>query len=119
MSAENLLTTLGYPGEQGWNAVLPQAGLLRCSIAPKTVGVYLMFAENRLRYVGRSDRCLQRRLLTHEKLDGFELVIWRRCPSSFSAYTVEQSWYSRLRADRGNLNKIQPAAPFGVAPVRG
>lgn len=113
--AEKMLTLLGHPSEHDWTLTLADPDTLRRAIPSGLIGVYLMISMRRLIYAGRSDTCLQIRLVAHEHLASAGLVIWRSCASSLIAWQLERLWYGRIAGRPGVLNKIFPAAPYNGA----
>lgn len=89
--------------------------VIRWVVAPGYPGVYILgndldgFIPG---YVGRSDSCLQKRLLTHNYGGEFEYFVFRYARSVKEAYHLEcQFWhvYSLKQVDL--LNFRHPAAP--------
>jgi hypothetical protein len=116
--AEQMLTSLGFPGEREWTLTLGDQNALRRAIPPGLIGVYLMISMRRLIYAGRSDSCLQLRLTAHEHLAHAGLVVWRGCTSTLMAWRLERLWYGRIAGSPGVLNRIFPAAPDAIAAQR-
>lgn len=114
--AEKMLTSLGYPGEREWTLTLGDQAALQRAIPAGLIGVYLMISMRRLIYAGRSDTCLQMRLVAHEHLQSAGLVAWRTCTSPLVACRFERLWFARIAGRPGVLNRILPAAPDARAP---
>jgi hypothetical protein len=62
-------------------------------------------------YVGRSDACLQTRLVTHNYLWRFEYFIFRQAASEHEAYVLECEFWHSFKDQVQNL--IHPASPSG------
>jgi len=120
MNADQFLSSLGYRSETGWRLSPADDLALGRAVPPRVAGVYLMCANRQLIYAGRSDTCLQTRLVYHEHLHHARVVFWRVCPTAGVAYEIEKRWYERLRGRVGVLNRIEPATPatgHGAQPV--
>jgi hypothetical protein len=118
MTAQKMLASLGYPGERDWTLTLADPNALHRAIPAGLIGVYLMISMRRLIYTGRSDICLQTRLVAHEHLPSAGLVAWRVCTSALMAWRLERLWYARIVGQPGVLNRIFPAAPDAAAALR-
>lgn len=101
---EQPLARMAYPASASW---------LRAVIAPDQVGVYMMLRNTEPFYVGRSDHCVLRRLLHHEKLAEASHFLWQRCRNIEVAYHIEAFWYDHLAPGGSILNKVHPAKPIG------
>lgn len=86
-------------------------------IEAKEVGNYWLYRTNEIgesviRYVGRSDKCLLKRLNQHAGLEIYEefsFVISKRFPKVRNAYDIECREYHLLKDQLDN--KIHPDAP--------
>jgi hypothetical protein len=76
-----------------------------------TVGTYLLLAQDKPIYVGRSDKCLRSRLSRHELIDNATHVVWEPFQSPLQAYVAECAWYHELTETGMPLNAIHPARP--------
>lgn len=62
-------------------------------------------------YVGRSDTCLQSRLVTHNYLWRFDYFIFQQAANEYEAYALEcEFWHSSKDQVR---NLIHPGSPSG------
>jgi hypothetical protein len=90
---------------------------VRTLAAPGRPGVYLLGTyekRNRMfsiNYVGRSDTCVRKRLLRHQKIRTNEYVKLMFCRDSREAYFMEAYVWHMLQYEHWSLNKIHPAAP--------
>lgn len=65
-------------------------------------------------YVGRSDHCLQTRLLTHPYLYYFPYFIFLYAGEAEEAFVLESKWWHDCRnSGVALLNAIHPASPAG------
>lgn len=89
--------------------------VIREYVQPGRPGVYVLGDnENgfQYRYVGRSDTCLQTRLLTHNHLYRFEYFIFRYVDSPKDGFLLESKWWHDCRVQGFPLvNQIHPDAP--------
>ena len=67
-----------------------------------------------LRYFGRSDSCLRRRLNNHILRSGFEYFYCVSCVDSIQAFFRECSLWHALEGEDHILNKIHPDTPNGA-----
>ncbi|MBD8522362.1 hypothetical protein [Lysinibacillus fusiformis] len=63
-------------------------------------------------YVGRSDTCLRRRLLTHNYLYEYEYFIFIYTKTPQQAFWLESQWWHNCQ-ESGISNFIHPASPSG------
>lgn len=86
--------------------------VIRHAVLPGCPGAYAL-GHNRggftAEYVGRSDRCLQTRLRTHNRLWEFEYFIFKYAAHAQAAYQLECEYWHAIRD--GLRNVIHPAAP--------
>lgn len=80
----------------------------------KVVGTYLLIKNGVPLYIGRSDRCLRRRLSSHPLLGNASHFVWEVCCSPFQAFCLESFWFHRLQNQPQLLNIIHPARPVGL-----
>lgn len=67
-------------------------------------------------YVGRSECCLQNRLLTHPLLYHYPYFIFSYAGSAKEAFELESKWWHDCRnSGFPLLNAIHPASPSGTA----
>lgn len=95
---------LALPAEPGW---------IRALIPSGHVGAYLLLRDNMPIYVGRSDRCLRRRLCGHEKIAEASHIVWEPCRDPLRAFYLEALWYDQLSHLPSLRNQIHPARPEG------
>ena len=89
--------------------------MIRAFVAPGHPGAYLLFVGGVPVYVGRSDRCVQTRLVGHPYLGRAEHFVWHPCTRPEQAFRMESYWYHQL-TDAGHArNLIHPARPTGAA----
>lgn len=99
------------------------AYLLRPDVVREVVekgrpGVYILGEYERgrfvIRYVGRSDRCLRTRLLTHNHLYECSYFIFRYASSPAEGFQMECKWWHDYVSWPGELlNKRHPGTPPG------
>ena len=82
---------------------------------PNRTGVYIL-GNNvngfKVGYVGRSDNCLQSRLINHNHLDNFDYFIFKYTRNVNDAFLQEcQYWHASSDADAHLANVIHPASP--------
>ena len=99
------------PGIRNRFAIPADSVWVRIMVPPGVTGVYLFIQNSVPIYVGRSDYCLQSRLVCHELLAVASHVVWEPCLSSPVAYHLEAFWFHKLRESAGFLNQIHPACP--------
>lgn len=97
---------------------LPEA--IRLVVAPNRSGTYALGdmegGEFRVRYVGRSDRCLQTRLLTHERLYQFSYFYFQYTATCREAFHLESKWWHCcIDFDIPLQNQIHPDSPTHMA----
>lgn len=100
-----------------------EANILRSLIPKDKIGVYVLGNISLSRfypiYIGRSDKCLLTRLLTHNYKDKATHVAWRLTSSIRQAFYQECCLYHTYE-EQGFLNDIHPASPKGsrlICPV--
>ncbi|WP_152418331.1 hypothetical protein [Halorubrum aidingense] len=74
---------------------------------------YVLNGRFHTTYVGRSDTCLQRRLLVHVRESWQEAFVARPAENKAEAYRMECLFYHLEQPDLGN--KIHPGKPDGVS----
>lgn len=77
-------------------------------------GTYVLGSgqDFKIGYVGRSDTCVRRRLVSHNHLYKFDYFIFRYAENPLEAYRFECEAYHALeRVGSEVLNQIHPAAP--------
>ncbi|MBY3618572.1 hypothetical protein HGO21_03320 [Acinetobacter sp. CUI P1] len=87
--------------------------IVRENVTLGVSGVY-MLGDNEhgfiAKYIGRSDNCLQTRLVTHNYLYKYDYFVFEYANSTDEAYRLEcQLWHSISRCTLSNM--IHPAAP--------
>ncbi|MBD2211535.1 hypothetical protein H6G27_16925 [Nostoc linckia FACHB-104] len=92
--------------------------VIRTDVEPCRPGVYVLGNECSgfmAHYIGRSDKCLQTRLLNHNYLYQFSYFIFRYASNPREAFYLEcQLWH--YYADLKHMyNKIHPASPADSA----
>lgn len=89
-------------------------------VVPKSeIGVYALGDIERgkfiIKYVGRSDSSLLKRLLTHNYLYRFFYFIFCTAKNEKEAFEMESQWWHICNNERVTLcNYIHPDAPSGV-----
>lgn len=101
-------------GDQARFAFVATPEVLRALIAPGWPGAYTLLQLERPIYVGRSDHCLQTRLVGHPLLPLATHVAWHTCATPLQAYRLESAWFHALHAAPSLINKIHPARPTGA-----
>jgi hypothetical protein len=101
-------------GEQARFAFVATPAVLRALVAQGKPGAYTLLQMGLPIYVGRSDHCLQTRLVGHPLLPVATHVAWQTCSSPLEAYRLESAWFHQLRAAPSLINKIHPARPAGA-----
>jgi hypothetical protein len=92
--------------------------VIRQIIPEGCIGVYALgdVEEGRfaIKYVGRSDRSLRRRLLTHNLLYEFSYFIFMTVSSTREGFELESRWWHDCKlAHLPVENRIHPDAPSG------
>lgn len=95
------------------HAFLAVPSVLRALVPPGWAGVYMLLRDEVPFYVGRSDTCLQTRLVAHPLLPLASHVVWQTCASPLQAYRLESAWFHTLRLTAALVNRIHPAHPSG------
>ncbi len=90
--------------------------VIRSCIEPMKPGVYMlgdvMDGKFVVGYVGRSDICLQKRLLTHNHLYEFSYFFFEYTQTSEEAYIKEaELWHNCVDYKIPIANKIHPDSP--------
>lgn len=96
--------------------------VVRQVVAPGKSGVYMLgdMIENefQIRYVGRSDSCLQTRLLNHNHLYKFSYFYFLYTDSPKEAFRLEAKWWHAcVDFDIPIINKIHPDSPGNAGLV--
>lgn len=92
--------------------------VIRSVVQKNRPGVYVLGDEQDgrflIRYVGRSDHCLQTRLLTHRLLYCCQYFIFSYTDTAKEAFALESKWWHDCRNNRVPLlNVIHPDSPSG------
>ena len=93
--------------------------VIRSVVQKHRLGVYILGDENDgqlvFRYVGRSDHCLQTRLLTHGLLYRCSYFIFSYTDTAREAFELESKWWHDCKSSGMNLlNIIHPDSPSGA-----
>jgi hypothetical protein len=97
--------------EIGLFAIPASHSWIRAMLVPRIAGAYVMLQDGIPIYVGRSDRCLRQRLLTHEKLALATHLHWRVCATPRKAFEQESFWFDHFSKVHSLHNSIHPAVP--------
>ncbi len=94
--------------------------VIRKVVPEDKVGVYALGdvenGEFTIKYVGRSDSSLQKRLLTHNYLYRFSYFIFCCTDNEKEAFEMESRWWHICNNEHVILcNHIHPDAPSGVS----
>lgn len=94
--------------------------VIRSVVQKRRPGVYILGDENDgqlvFRYVGRSDHCLQTRLLTHGLLYRCSYFIFSYTDTAREAFELESKWWHDCKNSGKNLlNIIHPDSPSGTS----
>ena len=89
--------------------------IVRALVPRDVVGCYILMVGDKPVYVGRSDTCVQQRLVHHGLLNIATHFSWQPCRSPVAAFNLESSWYHHLQHTDGQqlLNAIHPDSPAG------
>jgi hypothetical protein len=87
--------------------------VVRTLVPRDAVGAYLLLRAGTSIYVGRSDTCVQHRLVAHPLLGVASHFAWEPCRSPALAFAMEAAWYHQFLAPARMLNLIHPARPVG------
>lgn len=87
---------------------------VRALVPSGTPGTYLLLRGDVPLYVGRSDTCLQSRLVNHNHLSAATHVLWEPAREAWTAFCLEAWWWHRHKNTL--INKIHPARPIGRGP---
>ena len=92
--------------------------VIRSVVQEHRPGVYILGDANNghfiFKYVGRSDRCLQTRLLTHELLYRLPYFIFSYTDTARRAFELESKWWHDCKNNGVHLlNIIHPDSPSG------
>ena len=90
--------------------------VIRKEVAKGIPGVYVLgdIEDGRFnyKYVGRSDTCLQTRLLTHDYLYEYSYFVFAYVKDSKKAFELESKWWHDCRNNGIALrNQIHPDSP--------
>lgn len=94
-------------------AFLASPSVVRAMVPAGHPGVYMLLRIDVPFYVGRSDNCVQTRLVGHPLLPLATHVAWEPCTNALHAYRLESAWFHTLRLTAELTNKIHPARPAG------
>jgi hypothetical protein len=89
---------------------------IRRTVAPGYPGAYALGDDRggfMAGYVGRSDTCLQTRLLKHNHRYKFEYFIFRYAASIEESYQIECQFWHTSQGQQDLLNIRHPASPLG------
>lgn len=92
--------------------------VIRQVIPEECIGVYALGDVEdgvfTVKYVGRSDHSLRRRLLTHNLLYEFSYFIFMKVPTVQKGFELESRWWHDCKLARLPIvNRIHPDAPSG------
>jgi hypothetical protein len=93
-----------------------RSGIVRAIIPKRRIGSYLLSDGRDVSYVGRSDRCLQQRLLNHVHSRRAQFFEYQLHDSPYNSFIAECAGYHNHDI---LTNKAHPAAPhllFAVCP---
>jgi len=89
--------------------------VVRLVVEPGRPGAYALGhsqeGQFEIGYVGRSDTCLQSRLVTHNHLWRFDYFIFLKAADEYEAYALECEFWHSFQDQVRNL--IHPASPQG------
>jgi len=89
--------------------------VVRLVVEPGRPGAYALghsrVGQFEIGYVGRSDTCLQNRLVTHNYLWRFDYFIFQQAADEYEAYALECEFWHSFKDQVRNL--IHPASPQG------
>lgn len=93
--------------------------VIRSVVQKHRPGVYILGAESDgqfiFQYVGRSDHCLQTRLLTHGLLYHCPYFIFSYTDTAREAFELESKWWHDCKNNEVHLlNIIHPDSPSGA-----
>lgn len=93
--------------------------VIRSVVQKHRPGVYILGDDDdgrfTFRYVGRSDHCLQTRLLTHGLLYHCPYFIFSYTDTAKDAYELESKWWHDCKNNGVHLlNIIHPDSPAGM-----
>lgn len=90
-----------------------ESRVVRQLIPCELPGTYMLYDGSTPVYVGRSDRCLRSRLLSHPYRGRASHVCWQPMASPLDAFRLEGIWFHDLPPiQRWNL--AHPARPHGT-----
>lgn len=105
------LVTAGWMGRF---ALRLTGSIIRATVPPDRMGVYLLLDRGRPAYVGRSDHCVRTRLLAHPLRQQGTHFVWQPTTTAHHAFVLEAAWFHHLRASpEPSWNEIHPARPDG------
>lgn len=93
--------------------------VIRAAVQKNRPGAYILGDEVRgrfvFKYVGRSDHCLQTRLLTHGLLYHCPYFIFSYATTAKEAFELESKWWHDcINTDVQLINRIHPDSPSGM-----
>lgn len=93
--------------------------VIRSVVQKRRPGVYVLGDESNgefvFRYVGRSDHCLQTRLLNHGLLYHYPYFIFSYTDTAKEAFELESKWWHDCKNNGIHLlNMIHPDSPSGA-----
>ena len=94
-------------------AFLAVPSVVRAIVPAGLRGAYLLLQMDVPFYVGRSDNCVQTRLVNHPLLALATHVAWTPCTSPLQAYRLESAWFHSFGVTSELTNQIHPASPAG------
>ncbi|MFF8591986.1 GIY-YIG nuclease family protein [Streptomyces sp. NPDC015220] len=88
--------------------------IVRAMIPDQLIGTYVLFQNGTEHYIGRSDTCLRRRLLTHCTTAHGEYFTYDVHPTPELAFAMECSLFHTYR--HGLVNVLHPDRPDYQSP---
>lgn len=90
--------------------------VIRAEVIKGIPGVYVLGdveeGEFKFKYVGRSDSCLQTRLLTHDYLYEYPYFVFAYVKDAKKAFELESKWWHDCYNNKVSLrNQIHPDSP--------
>ncbi len=102
------------------NAILLTPEVVRGVVVKDSPGVYLLGNCSpetntfEITYIGRSDKCLQKRLGSHNHTENCEYFVHLPCPDATEAFFLECYLWHALKSSPIMLNRIHPSSPEGT-----
>jgi hypothetical protein len=95
-------------------AFLFESSRVKALLPPGRPGIYLLYRNGQPIYIGRSDHCVRRRLLSHPLAGVATHVVWEFCRTPVHAFHLESFCFHRLLGQPGMLNRAHPGRPPGT-----